>query len=110
MELNQQERVDKMMRAKKRVDNLKGFYIHVLVYIIVNLAIISLTVFARMSSGENFVEAFFNFGTFSTPFFWGIGLGFHGIRALGRNPFFSKDWEQRQIEKYMRDDDRKERY
>ena len=31
---------DKMKRAKKRVDQLKGFYIHLTVYIVVNTFIL----------------------------------------------------------------------
>ncbi|MDO1511427.1 2TM domain-containing protein [Maribacter confluentis] len=101
MEINEFEQNEKLARAKKQVKELKGFYIHLFVYILVNLFIMSLTVMARMNSGESFNEAFFNFGTFSTPFFWGIGLAFHGARVYHFNPFFSKDWEERQIRKFV---------
>ena len=59
-----------------------------------------------MSSGASFSEALFNFGTFSTPFFWGIGLAFHAAKVFGYSPFFSKDWEQRQISKYVEEEER----
>lgn len=101
MELNEFEYAEKLARAKKKVDNIKGFYIHTLVYILVNLFIIFVTVYARMSGGESFNDAFFHFATFSTPFFWGIGLAFHGAKVFGKNVFFSRDWEERQIKKLM---------
>ena len=59
-----------------------------------------------MSAGESFTEALFNIGTISTPFFWGIGLAFHAAKVFGFNPFFSKDREQRQISKYVEQEER----
>ena len=101
MELNEFEQADKMLRAKNKVKELKGFYIHLIVYIIVNVCITALTVMARMSAGESFDTAFFSFASFSTPLFWGIGLGFHAAKVFGYNPFFSKEWEKRKIKEFM---------
>ncbi len=98
---------NKHFRAKKRVAELKGFYIHLTVFILVNIFIITASVLGRMTNGESFTEAFFNFGTFSTFIFWGLGLLFHGSKVFSYNPFFNKDWEERQIQKYM-DEDRQE--
>ncbi len=103
METNRRE---KQLTAKKRVERLKGFYIHGTVYVLVNLFIIITTVTARMYNGEGFNEAFFNFGTVATPVFWGIGLAFHAAKTFPYNPFFTKDWEERQIQKYMEEDRR----
>ncbi|MGB6151927.1 MAG: 2TM domain-containing protein [Pricia sp.] len=97
-------RRDKQQRARARVAKLKGFYIHGTVYVLVNLMIMATTVSALMNSGASFTDALFNFGTLSTPFFWGIGLAFHAAKTFGYNPFFSKDWEERHIEKYMEED------
>ncbi|SFR75982.1 2TM domain-containing protein [Maribacter stanieri] len=106
MELNEFEHSDKLARAKKKVKELKGFYIHLLVYVLVNLFLMTVTIMGIMSSGASFSEALFNFGTFSTPFFWGIGLAFHAAKVFGYSPFFSKDWEQRQINKYVEEEER----
>lgn len=107
MELNEFEQTEKLIRAKKQVKELKGFYIHLIVYLIINIFITSTTIMARMNRGETFEEAFFNFASFSTALFWGIGLVFHAAKVFNYNPFFSKDWEQRQINKYV-EEDRKE--
>ena len=104
MELNEFEQADKLARAEKKVKELKGFYIHLLVYVLVNLFLMTVTIMGIMSSGASFSEALFNFGTFSTPFFWGIGLAFHAAKVFGYSPFFSKDWEHRQISKYVEQD------
>lgn len=107
MELDDSNRTEKMIRARKRVDELKGFYIHLTVFILVNIFITTMVVVARMNGGDSFGEALFSFGSFSTAIFWGIGLAFHAAKVFGYNPFFSKDWEKRQIQKYM-DKDKKE--
>ncbi|WP_149303421.1 2TM domain-containing protein [Pareuzebyella sediminis] len=100
----QSNRIDKKQRAKKRVEELKGFYIHSIVYVLVNLFILISTVIARTRGGEGLSDALFNFGTLATPFFWGIGLTFHAAKVFSFNPFFNKEWEERQIEKYMEED------
>lgn len=107
MELKEMNQMDKLIRAKKQVDELKGFYIHLMVYVVVNILITTTTVIARMNGGESFAIAFFSFASFSTVIFWGIGLGFHAAKVYNFSPLFSKDWEKRQIQKYI-EKDRKE--
>lgn len=80
-------------RAKKRVDNIKGFYWHLFWYLLVNLFLIILI-------GYN-TGSFSHFATYSTAFFWGIGLFFHFLGVFGTNLLFGKKWEQNQIEKIM---------
>ena len=104
MEVASSNRRSKQVRAKKRIEQLKGFYIHLAVFVIVNIMVITGAVVGNMGNGESFVEAFFNFGTFSTFIFWGIGVFFHGAKVFSYNPFFSKAWKERQIQKYMEAD------
>lgn len=99
-------RRDKMKRAKERVEELKGFYIHLMVYVLVNLFIAGISIYARMNGGESFIDALFSFGTFATPLFWGIGLVAHASKVFGFNLMFGKNWEDRQIQKYMDEDKR----
>ena len=97
-------KLDKERRAKKRIEELKGFYIHFMVYCIINIFISTVQIVARMNDGETFMEVFWSFSTFSVWIFWGIGLLFHAIRVFSFNPFFGKDWEERQIRKFMEKD------
>ncbi|MEM9361804.1 MAG: 2TM domain-containing protein [Bacteroidota bacterium] len=90
---------EKFKRAKKRVDEIKGFYIHLAVYVGVNVFILA-NIVARSDS-------FWEWGHFITPFFWGIGLLFHAAHTFKYNPLFGKNWEERQIQKFM-DKDREE--
>lgn len=89
---------NKLERAKKKVEKIKGFYIHAMVYTVIN-AFILINIFIN-------TDHFWQFEHFTTAFFWGVGLVFHGFNVFGFNPLFSKDWEERQIKKYM-DRDRK---
>ncbi|NAS11600.1 hypothetical protein GTQ38_06280 [Flavobacteriaceae bacterium R33] len=98
---------DKLRRARRRVDELKGFYIHFVIYLAVN-AFIMVNIFIRsLEDGESF----WRFGTFATAFFWGIGVAFHASKVFNLNPFLGKKWEERQIQKYIdKDKEEAEKY
>jgi len=91
---------DKYAKAKKKVDEIKGFYIHLTVYLVVN-AFLMIPILKYTNGNE------INFWSFSTAIFWGIGLLFHAFSVFGKNVFFSKDWEERKIKELM-DKDKKE--
>ncbi|MCW9037746.1 2TM domain-containing protein [Altibacter sp.] len=42
---------------------------------------------------------------FTTPFFWGIGLTFHGLYVFQDRFRFFKNWEERKIREYMEKDE-----
>ncbi|WP_375324856.1 2TM domain-containing protein [Flagellimonas sp. GZD32] len=86
----------KYQRAKKRVEEIKGFYIHAAVYTVIN-AFILLNIYLQ-------TDYFWKWPHFITLFAWGIGLFFHGSKVFGFNPFLSKDWEEKQIQKFMEED------
>lgn len=85
---------DAYLRAQKRLKELKGFYGHAFWYVVVNIFII---IMIALNSKGNI----WHFGTFSTAFFWGIGLAFHGLSVFGKNFFFSKSWEDKKIREYL---------
>lgn len=77
--------------ALAHVRKVKGFYIHLMQYVVVILALAG-------------------FNLFSTPQYWwfvwpalgwGIGLTAHGLSVFGAAPFFGGAWEKRQVEKYL---------
>lgn len=81
-------------RAKQKVDDIKGFYVHLAIYLI-------------------FVPVFIYFNTQSTSFpwalfpilGWGWGVLGHASETFGWHPLFNKSWEKRKIDKYMEDKD-----
>ncbi|TKD62572.1 2TM domain-containing protein [Flavobacterium sp. ASW18X] len=97
----------KYQRAQKRVKEIKSFYIHLGVYVIINAFIL-----ANFFIQSGFDQMrFWDWTNFSTLFFWGIGLAFHGIRVFGIFPIFGSNWEERKIQEYMdRDRAEKDKY
>ncbi|WP_367768554.1 2TM domain-containing protein [Flavobacterium sp. WC2421] len=83
--------------AYRRVKRIKGFYVHLLVYVLVN-AFIVLSTFNRSLLGS---EVFWKWETWSTALFWGIGLLSHGLSVFGRELFFGSDWEEKKIQELM---------
>ncbi len=87
---------DRYLRAKKRVKQMEGFYWHLFWYLVVNIFIL-IMIYRGLDDKGNF----FQFGHFSTAFFWGIGLVAHWASVFGRNIIFSKEWEERKIKEFM---------
>lgn len=87
--------------AYRKVKRIKGFYSHLKVYIIVNIIII-ISSLNRGYTGNHFeVRGFRDWEIYSTAFFWGIALAIHAFSVFGPDIFFTRDWEQKQIKKYM---------
>lgn len=84
------------LQARKKVEKIKGFYVHFAVYIVINIFL--LTIIAVNLDKD---ESFWKFGHFATVFFWGIGVVFHALGVFGPDIIFGKDWENRKIEEYM---------
>ncbi len=97
------------LRAKKRVEEIKDFYKHLSVYLIINIFISTMKIRRNLLNGESFEEAFFDFGTFAVWIFWGIGILFQAIRLFGTDYFFGKDWENKKIRELMREEENKKR-
>ena len=91
---------DNYLRAKKNVQKIKSFYIHLTVYIIINIML------ALMNGWHGGIEGVQD-SLKTTGFFWGIGLFFHWYSVFGKNIFFSKDWEERKIKEIMDNDIKK---
>ena len=83
-------------RAAKRIKRIKGFYIHLTAYLIVN----SYIFFANLLHTGLSVALYSMIGT---GIFWGIGIFFHWFSVFGKNFFFSKEWEERKIKKLMKE-------
>jgi len=94
-------------RAQKRVKEIKGFYGHLTVYIIINLIVLfSRARFLNLQGNNTSLQnvEFLNWidwNIYGTPIIWGVFLVIHAISVFGKNPFLGKKWEERQIKKYM---------
>lgn len=95
------------LRAKKRVKDIKGFYSHLTVYLVINIFLSGIIVYGLTRDGSSFVDAITHFGTYSTWLFWGIGIFFHWLGVFGFKGIMTKSWEERKIKELMEEDERK---
>lgn len=96
MNENEQEREDAIYkRAKARVEALRGFYIHAMVYAVVNLGLFAINMLTSRDSLW-----------FYWPLIgWGIALAINGLVVLGGG-VFGGDWEERKIRETMAEERR----
>ncbi len=81
------------LMAQKRVKEIKGFYIHALVYIVINAGLL----LANNRSGADLS----NINAYWTAILWGVGLAAHGASVFLPGLLFGADWEQRKIRELM---------
>lgn len=82
------------LKAKKRVEDIKGFYVHFTVFALCMPVIIITNLM--------FVPGFYYF--WFALFGWGIGIFFHWLGVFGFTSIgLGKDWEQRKIKELMND-------
>lgn len=87
---------EKYERAAKRVKRIKGFYSHLVVYVVINIMIVIINI-QNLDTGENYFE----WQNFTTLGFWGIGLLIHGVTVFMPDFILGKNWEERKIKEYM---------
>lgn len=85
-------------RALKRVSQLKKFYSHLSVYIIINLIIFSIKAYYLDFFNNGDIGNWLQWHIISTPLIWGIFLLVHAIKVFSP---FPRNWEKRQIQKYI---------
>ncbi len=93
---NYTEKDIRYLEAKKRVKRIKGFYSHLLVYILVNAMIVFINIH-NLKPGESY----FKYENFFTAFFWGIGLLAHGLSVFLPDFVLGKNWEEKKIRELM---------
>lgn len=83
----------KYLEAKRQVKRMKGFYIHLAIFIIVNL----LGAVDAMADGENIFQDrnWIGLGL------WTIGLTMHGLSVFMPGFICGKDWEEKKIREIL---------
>lgn len=82
---------DLFEKARKRVEDIKGFYTHLVVYILVNAFLLILNLITSTDTMW-----------FIWPLLgWGIGLFVHFLSVFVLEGFFGSDWEDRKIKDLM---------
>jgi len=78
-------------RARKRVEEIKGFYTHLATYVLVNLGLIVI----------NFVASPRELWFFWPLFGWGIGVLAHAGSVFGPGRIWGAEWGERKIKELI---------
>lgn len=89
---------ERYQKAKKQVEEIKGFYIHAFCYVIVVLILM----YINLRYSPQYLWFLW------TTCGWGIGLFFHAVRVFNWMPFLNKDWEEKKIKQFMEEEKNKE--
>ncbi len=82
---------ERYYNARKRVEEIKGFYGNLIAYIAVNTGLLVI----NLVTSPQYLW-------FLWPLlWWGIGVVFHGLKVFNYMPFFSKDWEDKKIKEFI---------
>ena len=95
---------EKYIKAKKRIEDIKSFYKHLVVYILVNLFFIGRRIYKDVQYGDSLIDALTDISNYRLFFWWGLIVIFHAISTFDIVNLFSKDWEERKIKEYMNKD------
>ena len=80
------------LEAKKRTDDIKGLFIHLAIFVAINLGLFLVDVLT--GSGWWFYWA---------TIFWGMGLAAHAVAIYFDQSLRVRRWEEGKIEEYVRD-------
>ncbi|WP_299368715.1 2TM domain-containing protein [Winogradskyella sp.] len=85
------------IKAKNRVEKERGFYTHLIVYVLVNIGITLIKVWNDLDSWESFTNELISINVLSVWCIWGIFLILHFMSFK-----FGSAWEERKIEALMK--------
>jgi uncharacterized membrane protein len=80
-----------LQRARKRVEDIKGFYVHLGIYLIVNTALFAI----------NMVTTPDTLWFYWPLLGWGIGVAIHAFALVTEGRLFGPEWEQRKLEQLL---------
>ena len=91
---------DRYLRARKYVEEVKEFYYNIIAYCIV----IPFLIFINYTTS-------WHYQWFWWPMFgWGIGILFHAYNVYVNDGVLGRNWEQKKIEQFMRDEEEQNRW
>lgn len=77
--------------AFKQAQRLRAYYLHLLMYLVINAGCIAINLFTNPD------QLWF----FGTLLFWGLGLLVHTLTIFVFDKYFTGEWELTQVEKHL---------
>lgn len=101
--------LEKYVKAKKRVDAIKGFYFHVIKFVIITLLIMVfkgriLEIFIEKGIEDENILQWMEWNILAIPIIWGLVLLIMGLRLFVFQSNILKNWEKKQIQKHLESD------
>ncbi|MEA2024499.1 MAG: 2TM domain-containing protein [Actinomycetota bacterium] len=93
---NGERRDEAVERARKRVKELRDFYVHVAVYVVVNIGLVLLD----LAQGDGIQWAYW------VMIGWGIGLAAHAVSFLIFESRGASRWEARKLAEFTEQEER----
>jgi hypothetical protein len=88
---NDLDEQDHYRRAKARVASLRGFYVHLTIYLLVNAGLVTINMLTQHGVWWWYWPALG----------WGIGLVAHAAGVFVFPGFLGRDWEERKIKEIV---------
>lgn len=85
--------------AKERVEEIKGFYVHLFIYIVINIGLILIDVLTSP----------YHLWFYWPLLGWGIGIAAHATSVFGIKGILGKDWEERKIKEILEREKQREK-
>ncbi|KAA3618991.1 MAG: histidine kinase [Flavobacterium sp.] len=99
MDLHRENRENKYLRAKERVECIKKFYTSLILY----------SLFIGFLAALNYYTNEWRYMWFLwAALGWGIALFFQAAKAFRWNPLLGKDWEEKKMKEFLEEEDRKD--
>jgi len=77
--------------AQKRVREMRGFYVHLAVYVLVNALLFTI----NMLGSPETLWFIFPLGG------WGIAVAIHALRTFARRRFLGPEWQARKMDELL---------
>ncbi|WP_379902069.1 2TM domain-containing protein [Lacinutrix gracilariae] len=96
---------DRIEKARKQVKRIKGFYSHLMMYVLINVMLVFINI-KNLDPGESYFQ-WRNFITLGT---WGIAILIHAVSVFLPNFVFGSKWEERKIKQFMQEEEEKRQH
>jgi hypothetical protein len=87
---------ERHQHARRKVRQMRGFYIHALVWAAVNVGLF----FINIMTWPGYLWCLW------PAFAWGLALAIHGLAVFGLAGFLGPDWEDRKIKEILERDEK----